>query len=460
MSLKSLNVRLASLFSGIFLVCSMLLFIITYTLLFTSLKRQQDLEVQSRLLEFWALYQINGIDLLEEEVFIHSYIGRGESSLIRVADAKNGTLFLYVPAKWPGFDPESLESIDFTEGDKPVRLHIGSGREIVEFASLRLPDNNLLQIGFSIEDRLETLMRFRRIYLIMVVPLIALSFAGGLFFSFRSLKPIHDLIRVTRAIIETGEINTRIPSKGTGDELDTLILLFNRMLQKIDTLIKGMRDALDNVAHDLRTPMTRLVGKAEMALQSSGEPRLCREALSDCIKESESMLTLLNTIMDISEAETGAMRLDRKVMDLSNLLTDMVELYRYPAEEKDVSVAVNISEKLQVSIDVNRLRQVIVNLLDNAIKYTPPKGVIKIEAFCRKDRAVVRIKNTGMGIPEDELERIWDRFYRSDRNMEAPGLGLGLSLVKAIVEAHEGSVAVNSTPEEGTVFAFELPLPV
>jgi signal transduction histidine kinase len=433
----------------------MLLFFITYTLLFTSLKRQQDLEVQSRLLEFWALYQINGIDLLEKEVFVHSYIGRGESFLIRVSDAHNNTLFLYLPAKWPGFDPESLESIDFTEDDKPVRLHIGSGREIVEFASLRLPDKNLLQIGFSIEDRLEVLARFRRIYLIVVVPLISLSFAGGLFFSFRSLKPIHDLIRVTRSIIETGEINTRIPSKGTGDELDTLILLFNRMLQKM-----GMRDALDNVAHDLRTPMTRLVGKAEMALKSSGEPRLCREALSDCIKESESMLTLLNTIMDISEAETGAMKLDRKVIDLSSLLTDMVELYRYPAEEKDVSVAVNISDNLQVLLDVNRLRQVIANLLDNAIKYTPPKGTIKIEAFCIKNHAVVRIKNTGTEIPEDELERIWDRFYRSDRNMEAPGLGLGLSLVKAIVEAHEGSVAVNSTPGEGTVFSFKLPMPV
>ena len=172
------------------------------------------------------------------------------------------------------------------------------------------------------------------------------------------------------------------------------------------------------------------------------------------------MLTLLNTIMDISEAETGAMKLDRKVIDLSSLLTDMVELYRYPAEEKDISVAVNISEKLKVSIDVNRLRQVIANLLDNAIKYTPPKGTIKIEAFCIKNHAVVRIKNTGTEIPEDELERIWDRFYRSDRNMEAPGLGLGLSLVKAIVEAHEGSVAVNSTPEEGTVFSFKLPMPV
>jgi len=255
-------------------------------------------------------------------------------------------------------------------------------------------------------------------------------------------------------------MDARVLTSQTGDELDELVTLFNTMLEKIETLIKGMHGSLDAVAHDLRTPLARLRGTAEMALRSEQTQDASREALADCVEEADRILTMLNTLMDISEAETGAMKLQMDNIDISELIKDTVELYAHVAEDKNVSLHASSPDDLFLSADANRMRQVMANLMDNAVKYTPSGGRIDLEAFQLDHQAVITVKDTGAGISSEDTPKIWNRLYRSDQSRSQRGLGLGLSLVKAVVQAHNGRIEVSSEPGVGSLFTLYLPTSV
>lgn len=256
----------------------------------------------------------------------------------------------------------------------------------------------------------------------------------------------------------------QIVSKQSGGLLDVdddndltgLYTLLNNLISQNRQLVREMQESLDNVAHDLRTPMTRLRSVAEYGLQQSSQ-ELLAEALSDCLEESERVLSMLGIMMSVAEAESGTLPLQKTSVLLFDTIKDVINLYEYVADEKNISLEMNIDPDIYIVADKTRISQVWANIIDNAIKYGRNNGYVRISAVVNNSFVSIFFEDNGMGISASELNRIWERLFRGDRSRSQQGLGLGLSYVRAVVEAHGGEVTVNSSLGKGARFEVKLP---
>ena len=448
---RTLSFRLSLWFGVIFTASVAVLFLISYLLLSFFIERNDREIVQDRARQYAAIYQAGGVSGLRAWMERSDEAPR-QKLFVRIVSPLNAVLFISAPGDWVELDPNWLK---FGVQRGWVRIPKDAERDLT-IASVNLFDGSALQVGRVANSREVFLQPFRRIFLLAAVPLIFLAFVGGVAFAHRSTRPIRQVVETARFIIETGDLGERVSVGKTGDELEELANLFNRLLEKNQRLIRGMRDSLDNVAHDLRTPLARLRGTAEAALRESGNETVSREALADCVEESDRVLTMLKTLLDVAEAEAGVMNLNRERINLIPLLREVSELYEFVAEERKIQVALNLPKNCEALADGARLRQVFANLLDNALKYTSEGGRVVIEAQSTDKEAVITFRDTGVGIPLDEQNKIWERLYRGDKSRAQRGLGLGLSLVKAVVEAHKGTVGVRSVEGQGSEFTIRL----
>jgi signal transduction histidine kinase len=425
------GLRLALWYATLFVSGAIAIVFVTYYLTATSLKQRDQQIIAGKLGDYAAAYRRGGVRVLAATVRAEQQVAP-ERLFVRVVDRGVESVVLSNPEGW---DASKLE-----------------------LASAQLPDGTLVQVGKSTEARDDLLSRFRATLGVVTLLIVVIALTGGWLATQSALFPIRRLSQAVQRIIRTGRTDARVPLEGTGDALDELTSLFNAMLDKIEGLVTAMRGALDNVSHDLRTPLTRLRGTAELTLASPPNLERYREALADCVEESDRVLVMLNTLMDISEAESGTLQLHREPVTLADVVGRAVDLYREVADAKGVTLAADAPMDVVVVADRTRLEQVAANLIDNAVKYTPPGGRVDVEVRRAEDAAIFRVRDTGPGIPPDELPRIFDRLFRGDTSRTERGLGLGLSLVKAVVEAHGGTVDVVSEPGRGSVFTVSLPL--
>ena len=450
---QALGLRLAAWYLGTFLASTLVISGLTYGLLASLLESRDHDLVQSTLREYATRYQAGGLPALARAIEIEQRSGTREPLFVRLVGPFQDVLLYSLPEAWGAFDLADLPG-----GADAIwaQVRARDRNAVLEVASINVGGGSVLQVGKTSETRQQLLAYFRRVMIFGVAAALMIGIVGGIFLTRSTLKPLRDLRDAVTRILTTGQTDDRVPVYGNEDAVDELSDLFNAMLARITTLIAGMRNALDHVAHDLRTPMTRLRVTAESAL-ASNDPIRQREALSDCLEESERVLSMLTTLMDISEAEAGTMKLNTSPVELAKVAAEVRDVYEDSAEAAGLTFTADVPDGLVVVADRDRLRQAIANLVDNAIKYTPRGGRVEVRAERAPNVVEIRVSDTGPGIPEHDLPRIFDRLYRADQSRTTRGLGLGLSLVRAYVVAQGGTVTVQSERGRGATFTIRLP---
>lgn len=451
---QTLGFRLAFWYAAIFTLSVSLIAVIAYALLARSLTARDHDLIRVKLADYASRFETAGVTGVSRAVAAEQASGTEDQVFVRLVGANAEILLTSMPASWGSY---ALEQLDEGEGWRIVPARGAPVR--LEVAGERLWDGTVLQVGRTTLERERFLRDVRALLSALLVIVVAVGLVGGGALTWQAFRPVRELLDTLRHITHTGRLDARVPVGAEGDVLSELGRVSNAMLSRIETLVTSMHNALDAVAHDLRTPIARLRGRAEQALLAPPDVDAYREALADTVEEADRVSSLLTTLMDISEAEAGTMQLRREGLDVARLLRETVDLYEDLADTRGVQLTVEPTvEGLTADADYSRLRQALANVVDNAVKYTPAGGRVTLGAEPRPGAIAIVVRDTGPGIPEHQRERIWERLYRGEAGENERGLGLGLSLVRAVVEAHGGRAEVDSAPGQGSTFTLLFPL--
>lgn len=328
--------------------------------------------------------------------------------------------------------------------------------DLFEVYSMKLSNGGVIRVGRSSEETEEHLSDIRKISMLVIVPFVFIGLFLNFLLSKSILAPLKELAETIEKI-KKGDLKARGKIFGSGDEVDLLSEEFNSLVEQNEKLITNLKNTIDNVAHDLRTPLTRFRVSAENALTRFDDKEVFREALQDGLENADKMKDLLNAIMDVSEAESMTMSIKSEVINLEELLANLEDLYLYSAEDKKIQIIREVEKDLRVKGDITRLSQALGNLLDNALKFSPEFSIVTLKASRKGDDVLIEVVDQGMGVEESEKERIWERLYRGDKSRSTSGMGIGLSVVRAIIRAHYGEVWVENSTTKGSIFVVRLP---
>jgi heavy metal sensor kinase len=303
----------------------------------------------------------------------------------------------------------------------------------------------------------EAPLRALRLILFLLLPgAVVLSGAVAVWLAGRTIRPVNRMVESAQDI-STENLRVRLPVPGTRDELGRLAETFNGMLDRIEQGFSFQRQFWEDAAHELKTPLAIMKGEIEVALRSGGGPE-DREVLTSNLEELDSLIRLIDKMLTLARLDRGGAAIDIRELDLAALAGRAVEEFRTLAEDKGIRLGFSASTAVRVHGDDARLRGLLYVLLDNAVKFTPAGGRVGVEVAVDGGQARLVVSDTGPGIGEDDLPRIFERFRRAGRPAEGGGFGLGLSIAKAVAESHGGRIGIRSKPGEGSAFTVFLPL--
>jgi heavy metal sensor kinase len=382
-------------------------------------------------------------------------------SFVRVFDASAGVTFDNSAAAGDApIDPLAVDRA--LQGETSIRT-VTVGDESMRVRTLPIRRDGsiagVLEVGQSQGDLADTLHALLLILAIAYPVTLVVASVGGVFLAGKALSPIDSLTRLARRISAedlTQRLNLRLPD----DEVGRLARTFDDMIARLDDAFRRQRQFTADASHELRTPLTAIKGQAEVALSKPRDAAAYREVLQTVNEEVDRLIRMVGSLLTLARADAGQIPIASEPVNLGDLITGVVEQVRPMAEERSLSLSVDPGPSVTVQADEDLLLQLLLNLLDNAIKYTPPGGIVTAGWGVDGDRAELWVADTGVGITDEHVERIFDRFYRVDRarSRAEGGAGLGLSICRWIAEAHGGSISVQGGPGQGTTFTVRLPL--
>ncbi len=317
---------------------------------------------------------------------------------------------------------------------------------------------NIVRVGTSLRPGENMLSRLVFVLLIGAPLAVAVSIWGGWFLAGRALRPV-DAMTLTARRITGGDLTQRIHTTSK-DEIGRLASTFNDMISRLEISIRQTRQFSADASHELRTPLTIIKGEAELALRKARSPDVYREVLESNLEEIDRMSRIVDELLFLSRADLGEVTMASDPVPLDALVREIHSQAMVLGQERRIETVLERVDPARVSGDEWRLRELLLNVVDNAVKYSPPGGVVHISLTTTRDRALVCVRDHGIGIAEEDQLAIFDRFYRTDaaRAHAQQGTGLGLAICKWIVEAHHGSMTVESAPGQGSRFTISLPL--
>jgi heavy metal sensor kinase len=454
---RSLVFRLTLVYATTCAILSIAAFFIFYRVMVYDMIAHTDDFLTEELQEFSSLLSSKGIVALQEAMNLRAQsVGTGDIFL-RLLTKEGKEIVSSDLGPWRGIAISKI-----------ALQSVAQGRPVLETFQLQGEKHHarviygvagpgmVLQLGQSLREDEEILEDFSQDFRPALAVVFTLAILGGWLMAQRAFPGVKKVTETAIAISQ-GAMEKRVPLTGRGDEIDQLSQTFNHMLERIQDLITEMKQVTDNIAHDLKSPVTRLRGLAEVTLTTGRSLAEYRVMAASTVEECDRLLSMINTMLEISEFEAGVATLNITNVDISALIEEACDLFQPLAEDKGLVIKTKVPSRPFASADKSKLQRAVINLLDNAIKYTLSGGTVTVSVDEGKKGMTISFRDTGIGVTADDIPHIFDRFYRPDKSRYEPGTGLGLSLVQAIVQAHGGDIRVSSSPGAGSIFTMALP---
>lgn len=460
----ALAFRLTLWYAGIFVLSASIAFVLFYLHITSVIRQKTDNDLLSQANELAVIYMLQGVDMLQRTAILQAQAA-GEKKMFFRLFYPSGVVFSSSNMSyWKsiGIDRTAVEALISGEPRffSTQQVNEEGSQENVRVLYARIGGSIILQLGYSLETERKILQAFNQIFFTTMAALLALAIAIGWFMARRALSGVATVTRIAQQISEE-DLNQRVPVKHRHeehDEIDRMAVTFNQMLDRIQILIQGIGQMNDNIAHDLRSPITRIRGLAEVTLTNARQTEDYEQMAASTVEECDRLLDMINTMLTISRTESGITPIERLPVDLSAVISGACDLFQALAEDRGLNLTCESGDHITVAGDQAMLQRLVANLIDNAIKYTQPGGRIQVRlSAADSDGVRLQIADSGIGIAPQDQERIFQRFFRGDQSRSQGGAGLGLSLAQAIARAHGGQITLKSIPGQGSTFRVDLP---
>ena len=455
----TLAFRLTCWYASIFMLSACLAFLFFYLLITLVIRQQTDQDLLSEARTFSSILSSQGAEALKHQAFLEAQAGGERKVFFRLLYITGQLFSSSNMSYWRDIGINNAAIKNLRANHQPVfdTIKIPNRAHKIRILYASLGPGLILQLGRSMDNHTRIIEAFRKIFVTTMAVLFVLAAVVGWFMAKRALAGIDTVIQTARRISDRS-LDERVPVKKQVDEIDQLATTFNQMLDRIQKLVTEIKEMSDSIAHDLRSPITRIRGIAEVSLTTGSSLKEYESMAGNTIEECDRLLDMINTMLIISKTEAGLGQFDRKELDIARVVRDACELFLPMAENEGLFLVCDAPQQLIINGDIRMIQRMISNLLDNAVKYTPAGGRIDVTAHLDGRQSVqIAINDTGIGISAADMPHIFERFYRCDPSRSQTGTGLGLSFARAIARAHGGEVTVTSVQNEGSTFKVTLP---